>query len=398
MKRMCRSVSGFLALLACLAAIGVTAGAQTRDKFLISAKAGGVNLVTGNVTVLRKGTSGQLALTDKDSLESGDVVTTGMDGRVEVLLNPGSYLRVAENSEFQLTDTSLENLRVKLLRGSAIIEAVGGDGTDVRLNVETRQMNAVIIRHGIYRFNVLPTSVTEILVLKGRVEVSTLAEVVKDGKKVTVGGGLTEVAKLDKKSRDSFDLWSRDRAEYLASLNRTIPSYLISQTFDSFGPDWLSGFGRPAGIWFRASNNCYVFVPTYYGIWSSPYGYTYPSGYRRCCGNSVGNNNQPIYEPTPGGGYENPRPGGRRRRNQGNNPPPQGSPGGGGGGNSGGGGSVSQPSEPSAPSRPEPAQPAPAPEPSAPAPAPVQAPSLPAPSRSDDSPARVEPTRVRDPN
>ncbi|MBD0372506.1 MAG: FecR domain-containing protein [Pyrinomonadaceae bacterium] len=398
MKRMCRSVSGFLALLVCLVAVGMVSGtqAQTRDKFLISAKAGGVNLVTGNVTVIRKGTSGQLALTDKDNLESGDVVTTGMDGRVEVLLNPGSYLRVSENSEFQLADTSLENMRVKLIRGSAIIEAVGGDGTDVRINVETRQMNAVIIRHGIYRFNVLPTSMTEILVLKGRVQVSTLADVVKDGKKVIIGGGSTEVVKLDKKSRDSFDLWSRDRAEYLASLNRTIPSYLISQTFDSFGPDWLTGFGRPAGIWFRASNNCYVFVPTYYGIWSSPYGYNYPSGYRRCCGNSTGNNGQPIYEQPPGG-YENPRPG-RRRRNPGNNPPPQGNPGG--GGNSGGGGSVSQPSEPSAPSRPEPATPAPAPEPStpAPAPAPVQAPSLPPPSRGDDSPSRVEPTRVRDPN
>ncbi|HEX8175936.1 MAG TPA: FecR family protein [Pyrinomonadaceae bacterium] len=388
MKRTCRSVSSFLALLVCVAAVGMTsaAQAQTRDKYLISAKAGGVNLVTGNATVVRKGKSRQQALTEQDNLESGDVVTTGMDGRVEVLLNPGSYLRVAENSEFELVDTSLEGLRVKLLKGSAIIEAVGGDGTDVRLTVETPQTSAVIVKHGIYRFNVLPTGQTEILVLKGRVQVGALAELVKGDRKVIVRGGQIEIAKLDKKSRDSFDLWSRERAEYLASLNRTIPSYAINSSFNTFGNDLLfrTGFGRPAGIWFR-SGNCYVFVPTYYGGWSSPYGFAYPSGYRRCCdGNGYGNTGQT----TATGEYETPRPG-RRRRDPGESPT-QNNPG-------GGGGRASQPNpEPSTASRPETPVSYPAPAPSAP-------PSSPAPSMPERSapveraePARIEAPRARE--
>lgn len=308
MKRISRSVMSLLTLLVC--AVGMTSAvrAQTRDKYLISAKAGGVNVVTGNATVVRKGASGQQTLTDQDNLETGDVVTTGTDGRVEVLLNPGSYLRVAENSEFELADTSLEGLRVRLLKGSAIIEAVGGDGTDVRINVETPQTSAVIVRHGIYRFNVLPTQETEILVLKGRLLVGGRTELVKGDRKVIARGGQIEVAKLDKKNRDSFDLWSRERAQYLASLNRSIPSYAINSSFDSFGNDLLLGFGlrRPDGVWFR-SGNCYVFVPTYYGGWSSPYGYSYTSGYRRCCGGGGGNGygNTGGQQPTQGG-YENP--------------------------------------------------------------------------------------------
>lgn len=376
MKRIYRSIWSFLALLVCVAAAGMTsaAEAQTRDKYLISAKAGGVNVVTGNVTVIRKGAKGQQPLMDQDNLESGDVVTTGVDGRVEVLLNPGSYLRVAENSAFELADTSLEGLRVKLLSGSAIIEAVGGDGTEVRLTVETPQTSAVIVKHGIYRINVLPTQ-TEILVLKGRVLAGASAEVVKGGKKIVVRGGQFEIAKLDKKNKDSFDLWSRERAEYLASLNRTLPSYAINLSFNTFGNDLLfgQGFGRPAGIWFR-SGNCYVFVPTYYGGWSSPYGFSYPSGYQRCCGgNGYGNGGQQSGQPT-SGGYENPG---------GQTPPPQNNPG-------NGGGSASQPNpQPVAPPRSEP--PSPSPPPSAPMPsiersAPIE--------RAE--PARIEAPRTRE--
>ena len=99
--------------------------AQIREQYVISAKAGGVNLVSGNVTVRRQGVSGGRVLALSDDLQNGDVVTTGADGRVEVLLNPGSYFRAAENSEFELTDGSLDRLRLRLIRGSAVVEAAG---------------------------------------------------------------------------------------------------------------------------------------------------------------------------------------------------------------------------------------------------------------------------------
>ena len=94
--------------------------AQTREKFGISAKAGGVNAVAGRVMVKREGQAPQL-LSNQDELKAGDVVTTGADSQAEILLNPGSYLRVGEHSEVMLVDNSLDNLLVGLKRGSVII-------------------------------------------------------------------------------------------------------------------------------------------------------------------------------------------------------------------------------------------------------------------------------------
>src|SRR6185503_2155824 len=109
------------------AAIAIVAGlfsigqAQNREKHVISAKAGGVNAVSGRVMVTRSGQGPQL-LSNQDDLKSGDLVTTGVNSQTEILLNPGSYLRVAENSELVLSDSSLDNLLVRLNRGSVIIE------------------------------------------------------------------------------------------------------------------------------------------------------------------------------------------------------------------------------------------------------------------------------------
>jgi hypothetical protein len=95
-----KSLSPALRIL-CLVALAVFLAplgqAQNREKFGISAKAGGVNSVTGRVMVARVGQAPQL-LSSQDDLASGDVVTTGANSQAEVLLNPGSYLRVAENT------------------------------------------------------------------------------------------------------------------------------------------------------------------------------------------------------------------------------------------------------------------------------------------------------------
>jgi len=100
-------------LLVFAMAVSFTASAYaqtTRDKFVISAKAGGVNAVTGRATVRSHGNTEWQQLTIKEDLETGDVVRTGLDGRVEMLLNPGCYMRIGENSEVELADNSLENL------------------------------------------------------------------------------------------------------------------------------------------------------------------------------------------------------------------------------------------------------------------------------------------------
>lgn len=278
-----------------LLASGAVVNAQERERFVISAKAGGINAVTGR-TVHAQGNSDWEQLTIKDNLEAGEVVKTEGDGRVEMLLNPGSYLRVAENSEFELTNNSLDNLEVRLIRGTAIVEATGADDTEMMINIVTPHTKMAIVRRGLYRVKVVPGDVTELIVRKGRVLLDDSQQTkVKDGRKLIFSALTFSVAKLEKadKEMDDFDKWSKDRAEMIAQANRKLRSRDINTLLASFNDPWSFG---SRGLWlFSPRYGCYTFLPFYYG-WGSPYGRSYSNyfftGYygfgRRTYGGSAG--------------------------------------------------------------------------------------------------------------
>src|SRR5262245_38287574 len=161
-----------------------TSEVQNREKFIISARAGGVNAVTGRTSLRPHGNNEWRQLTIKEDLETGDVVKTGTDGRVELLLNPGSYMRVGENSEFEFVDSSLENLEVRLLRGTAILEVTGADDSELFIGITTPHTKMSIIRRGLYRVSVVPDDNTELIVRKGRVVLEGSHTKVKGGDKV----------------------------------------------------------------------------------------------------------------------------------------------------------------------------------------------------------------------
>jgi hypothetical protein len=263
-----------LALFCCL-----PTSAQNREKFVISAKAGGINAVTGQATVHGKGDSDWQQLTVTDDLNAGDRVRTASDGRVEILLNPGSYLRVGSNSEVELSNNSLENLEVRLIRGTAIVEATGADGLQLNINISTPHTKLAIVRHGLYRLNVVPEDSTELIVRKGSVILNDSHTKVKGGNKVVFSATTVSVAKLTKEKKDStsdVDDWSKERAEVLAKANRRINDRMLNSAFASNGFDGFNPYGlRGSGLWFFNSRaGCYTFLPFYYG-WGSPYGASY---------------------------------------------------------------------------------------------------------------------------
>jgi ferric-dicitrate binding protein FerR (iron transport regulator) len=283
-------------LVAVVALIGCAtfAQAQNRERFGISAKAGGINAVTGRVGVRRDGKPPRL-LTSQDDLEDGDVVTTGVSGQVEVLLSPGTYLRLAERSEFVMEDTSLDNLLVRLTKGSAIIEATGPSDLKLYIPIVTDQHRMTIVRPGVYRFNVA-AGTTELFVRKGRMALSdNKDDVVKSGKKVTFASSGQQIAKLTDSDADQFDEWSKLRGQTLARANlrlsmRTVNSYLSA---NSFGNSFSSGWG----LWtWSPFSSCYTFLPFHNG-WGSPYGGSYGwyvSGFNN---GYYGNRNNPYYPP-----------------------------------------------------------------------------------------------------
>ncbi|MEP6717913.1 MAG: FecR domain-containing protein [bacterium] len=255
-----------------------SAAAQDREKFVISARAGGVNAVTGRAALRVHGNGEWQQLTVKEDLQAGDVVKTALDGRVEMLLNPGSYLRIGENSEVELTDNSLENLELRLIRGTAILEVTGNDDTELLINVTTPHTRMAIVRRGLYRVNVVPGDATELIVRKGRVMLERTHTKIKGGDKVVFSDNSFSVAKLQKsdKTRDDLEAWSKGRAETLARANskisnRDLKFLLASSQFDW----WMTSLSSRSGCWlYDPIRGFYTFFPFAWG-WGSPYGSNY---------------------------------------------------------------------------------------------------------------------------
>ena len=310
----------FVAAIALIAAVcGITAAQTDRagqSRFVISAKAGGVNAVTGRIGVHSKGSSVWEQLTIRDNLEGGDVVKTGLDGRVEILLNPGSYMRVGEDSEFELIDNSLDKLEVRLLRGTAIVEATGAEDTELQINITTPHAKMAIVQRGLYRVNVVPGDLTELIVRKGRVLLTDPETKVKGGKKLIFsGGGGYSIAKLtdtEKKDIDSFDVWSKDRAQMIAKANQNLTSRDRRLLRSGFSDLWAGRYGsyasRFGGFWLYDSFlNCHTFFPFYLG-WGSPYGVNYSNAFYKSYWFKVRNSYYPMggYDPFPSASASSP--------------------------------------------------------------------------------------------
>src|SRR5947207_141499 len=98
------------------------------NKYVVSAKAGVVNLAEGDARVIRaRPFAMPETLISGDELQSGDTVKTGKNGRAEILLNPGCYLRLGEQSEVVFFFYNFTSDKVKILRGSVVLEALAND-------------------------------------------------------------------------------------------------------------------------------------------------------------------------------------------------------------------------------------------------------------------------------
>jgi hypothetical protein len=147
-------------------------GSSSSDlaQYTVSAKAGAVNIAEGDIAYKRDQGDWDMLIAG-DDLRSGDAVKTGNGGRAEILLNPGSYLRISENTEVVFLDTSLDNLKIELLRGAAIVEvAVAEREQGAIASIITPQAEFRIAKGGLYRFDV-DAAKTIAVVRKGKLVV-----------------------------------------------------------------------------------------------------------------------------------------------------------------------------------------------------------------------------------
>lgn len=248
--------------------------AAAGDKYVISAKAGGINATEGNVSVARANGQGG-SLLKGDDLDVGDRVSTGADGKAEILLNPGSFLRLGSNTTFEFLTTSLDDLRLKLASGSAVFEVIADD--DFRVTLLMPRTAMALTRSGIYRIDILEDRSSKLSVLKGKVFLGAEGKTsVKAGKTATVVGINAEVAKFDRDEQDALTLWSKDRAKQLSKVNAQLQRDSMRRTLlSSFNSRGGWNLYESFGLWvFDPIRRSWCFMPFGSG-WGSPYGYLY---------------------------------------------------------------------------------------------------------------------------
>ena len=258
-------------LISVSASIQSPAQITTAQKYLITAKAGGVNLVDGDVMVRRAdGRSGMLL--KGDDVQIGEVVTTGVDGRAEILMNPGSYIRLGANSSFEFASTDLDDVRLKFYKGSAILEVFGTDGFQVDLSTDTARFT--VLQTGVYRIDASPDGLSNVAVWKGKMRSGLVSPAnVGGGKIVSFDGKTYSITKFDRDDQDELAVWSRDRSRELSKIASTLrPDRLRDPLINSFyGGRW--NLYNSFGLWvFDPFRRSYCFLPFGYG-WSSPYGF-----------------------------------------------------------------------------------------------------------------------------
>ncbi len=251
--------------------------AVAQAQYLVSSKAGFVNRVEGKVNL--KSPDSALEAMGKASMgaqmKEGDRLSTEAGSHAELLLSPGSYLRLDEKTEIEAVRTMFDHTRFDVIQGSVILE-VGEIDKKLPLEIGTPRSVVTINKMGIYRIDVMGKDVA-VSVRKGEAFLGTREQLLANsaikigGNKVyrLMGDAAPQTAKLSTKVFDAFDQWSYMQAESLVAANYGMLSR--SRSRGALLSGWV----------YDPMSNRYTFIP---GSWryATPYGFAFYSQYAYC--------------------------------------------------------------------------------------------------------------------
>ena len=187
-------------------------------------------------------------------------------GRAEILLTPGVFLRLGEDSRIRMLSSRLADVRLQVIAGAAVVEV---DELDKSSSVTILAVDTPVRleRAGLYRFDVVGDQAPRLRVLAGEALVGELR--VKAQREVTLDADLV-VRKFHPEDTDPLDRWSRRRANYLAVAN-------VSASRLAWEQDGGYGYGDRRSRWmWNPYYGMYTFLP-FRGVCYSPYGYGFYS-------------------------------------------------------------------------------------------------------------------------
>ncbi|HTW65256.1 MAG TPA: hypothetical protein VME17_11595 [Bryobacteraceae bacterium] len=240
-----------------------------------SAVPGTVNYVEGQVSVAGQPVTSRAV--GSVQIQPNQVLETGQ-GRAEVLLTPGVFLRVGNHSAVRLLSPNLANTQVELLNGQAIVE-VTELFKDNNLSVLMDGASTRLDKQGLYAFD---ANTRAIRVLDGKATVLANDRNVDLGKgKELLLAGRLKGQHFDAKAvaeQDPLYAWSNLRSEYEAEASMQS----ARAVFVGGGPYWYG----PGWYW-NPYWDMYGFIPGA-GIWYSPFGWPFYSPYVAYWGGGFG--------------------------------------------------------------------------------------------------------------
>lgn len=227
---------------------------------VISARSGLINFVEGDVQL--EGQPLKLDGAIFPNVKVGQTLST-RSGFAEVLLTPGVFLRLDQNTTFRMLSDKLTDTQVEILSGSVLVEA-DEILKDNRISVKLADSDTLLVKTGLYHFN---AEGGQIRAFAGKAQVSNASKSteLKGGRTVLVGSSLTADRFNKKKSRDALYAWSEQRDYRLEIANissaRTHNSGSLSASMWSWNPGY--------GMFTFLPRTGYVYNP--FGIyWYSP--------------------------------------------------------------------------------------------------------------------------------
>jgi len=261
----------------------------------ISAHSGMIHYVEGKV--LLEGQPVDPKFGEFPEVKNDQVLQTE-EGRAEVLLTPGVFLRVSENSSFRMLSNRLSDTALEVLSGSTMLE-VDELLKDNAITIRYKDATVSLTKRGLYRFD---AEAARLRVYDGDAQAIYGVKTVEVHKGRQVGLDETlATTSFDLKDTDAFYNWASRRSEYVAAANvssaraagtsglgsgpgcggfaTTTNGTLCNSGYGYGSPYGYGGYGSPYGMW---AWNPYFGMFTYLpgmGYGYNPFGWAFYSPY-----------------------------------------------------------------------------------------------------------------------
>lgn len=241
----------------------------------VTPQPGTLNYVEGQAAIGSRTVTEQSVGTAQ--LAAGQSITTA-NGRAEVLLTPGIFLRIDDNSSLRMVDSGLADNIMTLEKGRAMV-----DVTEIRpennVRIGMNGATAQLVKPGLYDFD-QTHGLIRVFDGKALIQAGAKHTYVGRGHQLAfeANGKLKDQYFNRKNSTDDFYRWASLRSSYLAEANMN-----SAEAYAGYRTGWYPGSFYGDGWYWDPWYDAYTFLPGdglffdpfgwgFYSPWFVPYG------------------------------------------------------------------------------------------------------------------------------